>query len=68
MVIFIKGIARLIYVLCARCINRGNQACFLLKLKNDRMFKTHLRVNNREATVGIIVGFIIMMVLDNMFG
>ena len=40
----------------------------MLKLKDDRMFKTHLRVNDREAAVGAIVGFIIMMVLDIVFG
>ena len=30
--------------------------------------ETHSRGNDREATIGMIIGFIIMMVLDNMFG
>lgn len=30
--------------------------------------ETHSRGNDRQATIGIIVGFIIMMVLDNIFG
>ena len=30
--------------------------------------ETHSRGNDRQATIGIIIGFIVMMILDNIFG
>ncbi|MBN1522416.1 MAG: zinc transporter [Candidatus Aureabacteria bacterium] len=40
----------------------------LFVISEEIIPETHSRGNDREATVGVIVGFIIMMVLDNVFG
>jgi len=40
----------------------------LFVISEEIIPETHSRGNDREATIGIIVGFIIMMVLDNVFG
>ena len=40
----------------------------LFVISEEIIPETHTRGNDREATVGVIVGFILMMVLDNIFG
>jgi zinc transporter, ZIP family len=40
----------------------------LFVISEEIIPETHSRGNDREATIGIIIGFIIMMVLDNIFG
>ena len=41
----------------------------MLFVINDEIIpKTHAKGRSRLATFGIITGFIIMMVLDNLFG
>jgi ZIP family zinc transporter len=40
----------------------------LFVISEEIIPETHSRGNDREATIGVIVGFIIMMVLDNVFG
>jgi len=36
------------------------------KVKHKSWFRrNHTRLNDREATIGVIIGFIIMMVLDD---
>ena len=40
----------------------------LFVISEEIIPETHSRGNDREATIGMIIGFIIMMVLDNMFG
>ena len=40
----------------------------LFMISEEIIPETHSRGNDREATIGVIIGFIIMMVLDNMFG
>jgi zinc transporter, ZIP family len=40
----------------------------LFVISEEIIPETHSRGNDRQATIGIIVGFIIMMVLDNLFG
>ncbi|MDD3580823.1 MAG: ZIP family metal transporter [Desulfobacca sp.] len=39
----------------------------LFVISEEIIPETHSRGNDREATIGVIVGFIIMMVLDNLF-
>ena len=39
----------------------------LFVISEEIIPKTHSRGNDREATIGVIIGFIIMMVLDTMF-
>ncbi|MEA3346899.1 MAG: ZIP family metal transporter [Candidatus Auribacterota bacterium] len=40
----------------------------LFVISEEIIPETHSRGNDREATIGVIIGFIIMMVLDNIFG
>ena len=40
----------------------------LFVISEEIIPETHSRGNDREATIGVIVGFIIMMVLDTVFG
>jgi len=40
----------------------------LFVISEEIIPETHSRGNDRQATIGVITGFIIMMVLDNMFG
>lgn len=40
----------------------------LFVISEEIIPETHSRGNDREATIGVIVGFIVMMVLDNVFG
>jgi zinc transporter, ZIP family len=39
----------------------------LFVISEEIIPETHSRGNDREATIGIIIGFIVMMVLDNIF-
>ena len=39
----------------------------LFVISEEIIPETHSRGNDREATIGVIIGFIIMMVLDTMF-
>jgi zinc transporter, ZIP family len=39
----------------------------LFVISEEIIPETHSRGNDREATIGVIIGFIIMMVLDNIF-
>lgn len=39
----------------------------LFVISEEIIPETHSRGNDREATIGVIVGFIVMMVLDNVF-
>jgi ZIP family zinc transporter len=39
----------------------------LLVISEEIIPETHSRGNDREASIGVILGFIIMMVLDNIF-
>ena len=40
----------------------------LFVISEEIIPETHSRGNDREATIGVIVGFIVMMVLDNILG
>lgn len=40
----------------------------LFVISEEIIPETHTRGNDREATVGVIVGFVVMMVLDTVFG
>jgi ZIP family zinc transporter len=40
----------------------------LFVISEEIIPETHTRGNDREATIGVIIGFIIMMVLDTVFG
>ena len=40
----------------------------LFVISEEIIPETHSRGNDREATIGLLIGFIIMMVLDNLFG
>lgn len=40
----------------------------LFVISEEIIPETHSRGNDREATFGVIIGFIVMMVLDNLFG
>ena len=39
----------------------------LFVISEEIIPETHSRGNDREATFGVILGFIVMMVLDNLF-
>jgi len=39
----------------------------LFVISEEIIPETHSRGNDREATIGVIIGFIVMMVLDNIF-
>lgn len=40
----------------------------LFVISEEIIPETHTRGNDREATVGVIIGFVVMMVLDTVFG
>lgn len=40
----------------------------LFVISEEIIPETHSRGNDREATIGVISGFILMMILDNIFG
>lgn len=40
----------------------------LFVISEEIIPETHSQGNDREATIGVIVGFVVMMVLDNVFG
>ena len=40
----------------------------LFVISEEIIPETHSRGNDREATIGVLIGFIVMMVLDNLFG
>jgi ZIP family zinc transporter len=39
----------------------------LFVISEEIIPETHTRGNDREATIGVIIGFIVMMVLDTLF-